>query len=359
MNLIPPKHNPTKQDPPDGLSLTKSGKQRNRLARQNKGEIIFDASMTCKESLAECIRVFTDPTRTTDDMAKRYKLHGQIPRCREITVYTDGACENNGKEDAKCGSGIWFGDESPRNLAIRIPGKDQSNQVGELAAIVATLNATAPYQPLKIITDSEYVIDGLTTHLENWENDGWIGIKNSTLFKKAAHLLRMRSARTVFQWTKGHNGTRGNEESDRLAKRGANKNAPDTLNLEIPEEFNTQGAKLATLTQAKAYRGILERKKVEPRNTTRNNMQLTRESINQSWRTKETEATIWRSLRKPIIKPLIQQFLYKTMHGTHMIGEYWRNIASHEHRETCETCNTTESMDHILTKCREKTTQLI
>jgi len=235
----------------------------------------------------------------------------------------------------------------------------KTNNYGELAAIIATLNATPPYQPLKIITDSEYVIDGLTNHLENWENDGWISIKNSTLFKKAAHLLRIRSARTIFQWTKGHNGNRGNEESDCLAKRGAKKNIPDRLDMEIPEEFDIQGAKLATLTQAKAYRGILERKKIEPRNTTRNNIQLTREAINQTLGTRETEATIWRNLRKPIIKPIIQQFLYKTMHGTHMIGKYWRNISRHEHREECTTCNTTESMEHILTTCRERTTQLV
>jgi len=53
----------------------------------------------------------------------------------------------------------------------------------------------------------------------------------------------------------------GNEESDRLAKLGANKQDPDKLDLEIPPEFNIQGAKLATLMQAMAYKGTLERKK--------------------------------------------------------------------------------------------------
>ena len=27
-----------------------------------------------------------------------------------VVVYTDGACENNGKTNAKAGIGVWFGD---------------------------------------------------------------------------------------------------------------------------------------------------------------------------------------------------------------------------------------------------------
>jgi len=167
--------------------------------------------------------------------------------------------------------------------------------------VIAAAAATAPYQPLKIATDSKYVIEGLTTNLKRWEDDGWINIKNTPLFKKAAHLLRLRTAKTMFRWIKGHNGTVGNEESDRLAKLGANKQDSDELDLEIPPEFDIQGAKLATLTQAMAYRGILERKKPEPRNVTNNNLRLTQNTIHRITNEKETEAAIWRGIRKPVI----------------------------------------------------------
>jgi len=79
----------------------------------------------------------------------------------------------------------------------------------------------------------------------------------------------------TFQWIKGHNSTVGNEESNCLAKLGADKHDPDELDLEILPEFDVQGAKLVTLTQAMAYRGILERKKPKPRNSIRNNLRLT------------------------------------------------------------------------------------
>jgi ribonuclease HI len=254
---------------------------------------------------------------------------------------------------------VWFGHNDPRNSATRIPGEAQSNQVGEIAAIIIAASAVSPYQPLKIITDSKYVIEGLTEHLGKWEDDGWIGIKNAKFFKKAAYLLRHRRAKTKFLWTKGHSGNEGNEESDRLAKEGASKQEEDELDLEIPVEFESQGTKLATLTQAKAYQGIMEKMEVEQRRAARINLQLTREAIHQTTSELESDPAIWCSIRKPVFRTLIQQFLFKTIHNTHMTGKYWRNIPNCEDREMCATCNTTDSMSHILTQCRENDTQLI
>jgi hypothetical protein len=95
----------------------------------------------------------------------------------------------------------------------------------------------------------------------------------------AAYLLKKRTAMTTFQWVKGHDGIQGNEESDRLAKVGANKNDPDNLDLEIPKNFDLQGAKLSTMTQALAYRGILERKTKHTRRSTDDTLKHTREAI--------------------------------------------------------------------------------
>ena len=100
------------------------------------------------------------------------------------------------------------------------------------------------------------MIEGLTKHLQEWEDNGWIGIKNMDLFKRVAYLLKKRMAPTYLEWVKGHNGVCGNEECDRLVKEGARKAASDNLNLDIPRKFDLLGAKLATLSQAIAYRGI-------------------------------------------------------------------------------------------------------
>ena len=106
-----------------------------------------------------------------------------------------------------------------------------------MVAILKAANTIPKFIPLKIMTDSMYAINGLTKHLSEWEDNGWIGIKNAPFFKKAAHILKQRIATTSFQWIKGHDGIQGNEESDRLAKEGANKPAPDNLDLDILKEF--------------------------------------------------------------------------------------------------------------------------
>ena len=41
-------------------------------------------------------------------------------------VYTDGACSNNGRENAKAGIGIFLGQDDPRNVCEPVEGK-QSN----------------------------------------------------------------------------------------------------------------------------------------------------------------------------------------------------------------------------------------
>ena len=52
-----------------------------------------------------------------------------------IKVFTDGACSNNGKPNAKAGLGVYFGNKDPRNTSKRVVGK-QTNNIAELSAII-------------------------------------------------------------------------------------------------------------------------------------------------------------------------------------------------------------------------------
>jgi len=69
LSLIHPKYNLMKQEPPDGMSLTRTWKLLNERARQENGVITFNPSITCKENLAECFRVFSYPDRNPAQMA--------------------------------------------------------------------------------------------------------------------------------------------------------------------------------------------------------------------------------------------------------------------------------------------------
>ncbi|KAH9171016.1 hypothetical protein EDB89DRAFT_1852892 [Lactarius sanguifluus] len=154
---IIPKLNPLNPgDPHDNLSLTRHRKKRNATAREKNEEILFDPSITCKNDLTECFRIFTDPDRTSPIPARRLYAVGLNLTHQKITIYTDGACFNNGKENARCGSGVWINPEDPRNEAIRVPGSKQSNQVGEVAAVIAAINKIPNFWPILVKTDSMY-----------------------------------------------------------------------------------------------------------------------------------------------------------------------------------------------------------
>ena len=348
---IAPKYNPLAIDPHDTLSLTPDRKARRGNPRNEDHKVLFDPTITCKKNIDECFRVFTDPERISNLPASRRPQHGSYLDHLELRAYTDGACMKNGKRNADCGSRVWIEDEHPLNRALKVPGEKQSNQVGELAAVIAATESLPNYCKLTIVTDSMYVIEGLTKHLQTWEDQGWIGIKNADLFKRVAYLLKKRTAPSYLKWVKGHQGIRGNEESDKLAKQGATKATPNKLNLNIPKEFDLQGAKLATLTQAIAYKGIRERQKATPRAITDRNIDEARDAILAYTGSDETTETIWQSIRKRTIRLRAQQFLFKAMHNTPMIGEVWFNIQDLQHRGICGPCKATENMSHILLTC--------
>ena len=99
-------------------------------------DITFDLSITCRTDLAECFRIFTNPKRISNILATCHQTLPLEIRLPIITVYMDGACFNNRKENTCSRSGIWFGQNDARNTALKIPGKAQSNQIGEIYAVI-------------------------------------------------------------------------------------------------------------------------------------------------------------------------------------------------------------------------------
>jgi ribonuclease HI len=82
-------------------------------------------------------------------------------------LYTDGACINNGKENAIAGFGIYFGENDIRNVSKRVQGK-QSNNTAELTAIIETFPIIQPDidlgKKIVIMSDSEYAIKCCTSY---------------------------------------------------------------------------------------------------------------------------------------------------------------------------------------------------
>jgi ribonuclease HI len=119
---------------------------------------------------------------------------------------------------ARSGAGIWHGPDHRRNNAIRVPGTEQSNQIGEVIGAVVALQETPPEITVCIRTDSRYVMDGVTKFLTDWEDRGWIGISTREQLKALTYQLRKRTAPTEFEKVKAHTGEADNEGADQTSE---------------------------------------------------------------------------------------------------------------------------------------------
>jgi ribonuclease HI/exonuclease III len=357
LNKIGGKFSMNVPPPPDNLTLTHSRLEKNQRAiTERKGLVTFDPSVTAKTSLGECVRFFVDESKLSNEPAHRLvnPVAGLNIEHLRRTVYTDGSCIDNGTPDAKCGAGIWRSVNSSANKAIRVPGPSQSNQVGEIVAVIVALQDTPPEVPITIRTDSLYVMDGVTRHLGAWEDEGWIGKKNKDHFKALAYQLRRRSAQTDFEKVKAHSNDTGNDGADALAKEGAEKDEPDDVDLSIPPAFDIQGVKSTAATQRVLNRGIIERQERPVRHRMQRNLDIASQALKNGPFVPKTEEAIWKGMRSKNLRKNIGQYLFRATHGSHKIGRFWSNIPGYEDRARCSACGSAnESMDHILIHCPE------
>ena len=77
---------------------------------------------------------------------------------------------------------------------------------------------------VEIITDSQYVKNGITQWIQNWKRKNWItGDKKPVLNKELWIELDalVGQHQTVWQWTKGHASHEDNNRCDELAQEAA------------------------------------------------------------------------------------------------------------------------------------------
>ncbi len=136
-----------------------------------------------------------------------------------VTLYTDGACKGNP------GPGGWgallrYGDVEKELWGGE---KDTTNNRMELQAVIEGLSALTRPTAIVIVTDSQYVKNGMTQWIHNWKRNGWKTaakkpVKNDDLWKKLDDLVNQHDV--SWQWVKGHSGHPENERADELANRG-------------------------------------------------------------------------------------------------------------------------------------------
>ena len=90
----------------------------------------------------------------------------------------------------------------------------------ELAAIWSALLVTPGNTKVKIKTDSQAAIDGLTTALKITGKRKWFNINNRSLINDIVYIIKYKKLEIQLIKVKAHSGIKGNELADTIAKGG-------------------------------------------------------------------------------------------------------------------------------------------
>lgn len=136
-----------------------------------------------------------------------------------VEIFTDGACRGN-PGPGGWGAVLRYGD-AERELYGGEPGT--TNNRMELTAVIRALESLNRQCQVRIVTDSQYVKNGMTQWIRNWQKNGWRTanrkpVKNAELWQRLAELVGQHDVE--WEWVRGHSGHAGNERADALANRG-------------------------------------------------------------------------------------------------------------------------------------------
>ena len=139
---------------------------------------------------------------------------------KKVQLITDGACVGNP------GPGGWACILRHGNQKREIYGSAPltTNNRMELTAAIEGLRAINQPCEVEVITDSEYVKNGITQWIHGWKRNNWITsakkpVMNSDLWRELDEEVSRH--KTTWTWTKGHAAHDDNNRADELAAMAA------------------------------------------------------------------------------------------------------------------------------------------
>jgi ribonuclease HI len=351
LNRLPPKWDPRGPKPEDDEEAPSLEPE--STPNNNNNTDVFDRFITTHRNLGDAVRIFTMGEKSNT----LPQLGNTVTGSERLVIGTDGSCFQNGHEDARAGAGGYVDTYHDLNFAKRVPNNiEQSNQTGEMMAVLQAATITPADKELVILTDSKWTINELTKHRQKQEDQGYIGTANADLAKATVAKLCQCNCPTENKWIKGHNGHLLNEGADRLAAERARKPEENQLETNIPDALKVTGAKLKNMTQKLAYRAIRAKKTktYKGRHQTKENIKRAKAAAEENSDIHPTEARIWKAMTNSDISRNQRIFMWMLAHNGYMVGNKWLRPNFREElqeQSECKHCETLESMDHILNEC--------
>ena len=142
-----------------------------------------------------------------------------MPKKKQNTVeiYTDGACSGNPGPGGYAAI-LKYGLEIREISGYEV---ETTNNRMEMMAVIEALRQLKRPCDVRVITDSQYVVKGMTEWIQGWVKRNWLTSQKKPVLNKSLwkELLRLcKKHKIEWQWVKGHNGHPYNERCDQLAR---------------------------------------------------------------------------------------------------------------------------------------------
>jgi ribonuclease HI len=139
---------------------------------------------------------------------------------KKVQLITDGACLGNP------GPGGWACILRYNGHKKELWGSEPhtTNNRMELRAAIEGLRALKEDCEVEVVTDSEYVKNGITTWIHNWKRKGWMTAAKKPVVNKDLWQdldAEVNRHKTTWSWTKGHASHADNNRCDELATQAA------------------------------------------------------------------------------------------------------------------------------------------
>lgn len=139
------------------------------------------------------------------------------PLATEVELFCDGACSGNP------GPGGYGAILRCRGVEKELSGaapETTNNRMELTAALEGLLLLNRPCR-VTVVTDSQYLVKGMTEWMAGWLRSGWKNSKkepvlNRDLWERLLEAAKQHQVR--WQWVRGHAGHSENERCDLLAR---------------------------------------------------------------------------------------------------------------------------------------------
>lgn len=142
----------------------------------------------------------------------------------KVTIYTDGSADPNP------GIGGWAAilRSGPHEKLLSGNDPEATNNAMELTAAISALQTLKTPCQVELYTDSEYLRQGVTRYLAQWQAQGWQRsgepIPNAELWRALSQLTQTHQIE--WHWIKGHADNEFNNRCDQVAREARLKITP-------------------------------------------------------------------------------------------------------------------------------------